>query len=176
MNWRVSRYIVTLHRGCFRSSATESLQRSNQMPSEEFEKDSGRENSSGSQRATVEFVVNSENTENEERISTELSGEAHANADPFPSLPQIPALLGRREGTQSTASVPIENRLIRGAQSESLGTTWEQTLTRTMQNRASDSGRVQRSATWPEFAPSYAQFLGPMRRVIAASYYPPSLW
>jgi len=40
--------------------------------------------------------VNSENTENEERISTELSGEAHANADPFPSPdPRPPWETGR---------------------------------------------------------------------------------
>jgi hypothetical protein len=67
-------------------SATESLHRFNPGSPEEFEKVSGHEDSTDSLGATVEFVVNSENTENEERISTELSGEAHLNAVPFPRL------------------------------------------------------------------------------------------
>jgi hypothetical protein len=33
-------------------------------------------------------------------------------------LPQIPGLLGRREENSKTASVPIENCLIRGVQSD----------------------------------------------------------
>ena len=41
-------------------------------------------------------------------------------------LPQIPVLRGRREETQTTASVPIKNCLIRGVQSENMGTKWEQ--------------------------------------------------
>jgi putative transposase len=51
---------------------------------EEFEGESGHENSADSPGATVEFVVNSENNENEKRISTELSGEEDSNAVLFP--------------------------------------------------------------------------------------------
>src|ERR1700751_3155129 len=50
---------------------------------EEFERQSA-ENSADSLGATVEFVVNSENNENEKRIATELSGEEDSNAVLFP--------------------------------------------------------------------------------------------
>ena len=51
---------------------------------EEFERESGRTNSADSSSATVEFVVDDENSENEERNSTKLAGEANANAVLFP--------------------------------------------------------------------------------------------
>ena len=51
-----------------------------------------------------------------------LSG---GGGDVAPS-PRSPASLGDRKKTQRTASVPIENCLIRGVQSIELGTTWEQ--------------------------------------------------
>jgi putative transposase len=50
---------------------------------EEFERQSA-ENSADSLGATVEFVVNSGNNENEKRIATELSGEEDSNAVLFP--------------------------------------------------------------------------------------------
>jgi len=49
--------------------------------------------------------------------------------------PQIPGSSGGGKKTQRTASVPIENCLTVGVQSKNLGTTWEQTLTNTVQNR-----------------------------------------
>jgi hypothetical protein len=51
---------------------------------EEFERESGRTNSADSLGATVEFVVDDENSENEERDSTKLSGEEDSNAVLFP--------------------------------------------------------------------------------------------
>ena len=51
---------------------------------EEFERESGRTNSADSPGATVEFVVDSGNNENEKRIATELSGEEASNAVLFP--------------------------------------------------------------------------------------------
>jgi putative transposase len=51
---------------------------------EEFERESGRTNSADSSGATVEFVVDDENSENEERDSTKLSGEEDSNAVLFP--------------------------------------------------------------------------------------------
>jgi putative transposase len=51
---------------------------------EEFERESGRTNSADSPGATVEFVVDSGNNENEKRIATELSGEEDSNAVLFP--------------------------------------------------------------------------------------------
>ena len=51
---------------------------------EEFERESGRTNSAGVQGATVEFVVDDENSENEERDSTKLSEEEDSNAVLFP--------------------------------------------------------------------------------------------
>jgi transposase InsO family protein len=53
---------------------------------EEFERESGRTNSSDSSSATVEFVVDDENSENEERDSTKLAGEEDSNAVLFPRL------------------------------------------------------------------------------------------
>jgi hypothetical protein len=50
---------------------------------EEFERQSA-ENSADSPGATVEFVVDSGNNENEKRIATELSGEEDSNAVLFP--------------------------------------------------------------------------------------------
>lgn len=50
---------------------------------EEFERE-GAENSADSRGATLVFVVNSENNENEKRMSTELSGEEDSNAVLFP--------------------------------------------------------------------------------------------
>ena len=47
---------------------------------EEFERESGRTNSADSSSATVEFVVDDENSENEERDSTKLAGEEDSNA------------------------------------------------------------------------------------------------
>jgi hypothetical protein len=44
-------------------------------PPEEFERESGRTNSADSSGATVEFVVDDKNNENEERDSTKLPGE-----------------------------------------------------------------------------------------------------
>ena len=51
---------------------------------EEFEQRSERENQAGSLGASVQFIVNDGNGENEERISPELSGEGDSNAVPFP--------------------------------------------------------------------------------------------
>ena len=51
-----------------------------------------------------------------------LSG---GGGDVAPS-PRSQASLGDRKKTQRTASVPIENCLIRGVQSKNMGTTWEQ--------------------------------------------------
>jgi transposase InsO family protein len=51
---------------------------------EEFERESGRTNSSDSFSATVEFVVDDENSENQERDSTKLAGEEDSNAVLFP--------------------------------------------------------------------------------------------
>lgn len=51
---------------------------------EEFERESGRTNSAGSQGATVEFVVDNENSENQERDSKKLAGEEDSNAVLFP--------------------------------------------------------------------------------------------
>ena len=50
---------------------------------EEFERQSA-ENSADSPGATVEFVVDSGNNENEKRIATELSEEEDSNAVLFP--------------------------------------------------------------------------------------------
>ena len=50
---------------------------------EEFERESA-ENSANSPGAIVEWVVNDENSENEKRISTELTGEEDSNAVLFP--------------------------------------------------------------------------------------------
>jgi putative transposase len=51
---------------------------------EEFEQQSERGNSVDSPGATVQFVVNDANGENEEKVSTELSGEEDSNAVLFP--------------------------------------------------------------------------------------------
>jgi len=51
---------------------------------EEFERESGRTNSADSSGATVEFVVDNENSENQERDSKKLSGEEDSNAVLFP--------------------------------------------------------------------------------------------
>jgi putative transposase len=51
---------------------------------EEFEQQSERGNSADSPGATVQFVVNDANGENEEKVSTELSGEEDSNAVLFP--------------------------------------------------------------------------------------------
>ena len=51
---------------------------------EEFERERGRTNSSDSFSATVEFVVDDENSENQERDSTKLAGEEDSNAVLFP--------------------------------------------------------------------------------------------
>jgi hypothetical protein len=51
---------------------------------EEFERENGRTNSAGSEGATVEFVVDDENNEKEERDSTRLAGEEDSNAVLFP--------------------------------------------------------------------------------------------
>jgi putative transposase len=51
---------------------------------EEFEQQSERGNSADSPGATVQFVVNEANEENEEKVSTELSGEEDSNAVLFP--------------------------------------------------------------------------------------------
>jgi putative transposase len=51
---------------------------------EEFEQQSVQENPTNSRGATVEFVVNDENSENQERGSTELSGDEDSNAVLFP--------------------------------------------------------------------------------------------
>jgi len=87
MNWRVRQSIVTLRCGCFRLSATESLHRFNPDSPEECEQESGHEDSADSLGATVQFIVNDGNGENQERISTELSGEGDSKAVPF-SRPQ----------------------------------------------------------------------------------------
>jgi len=52
---------------------------------EEFERESGRTNATGSPGATVKFVVDDENSENEERVSPQVSGEEDSNAVLFPS-------------------------------------------------------------------------------------------
>jgi hypothetical protein len=49
--------------------------------------------------------------------------------------PRSPASSEDGKKTQRTASVPIENYLTVGVQSANWGTTWEQTLTNTVQNR-----------------------------------------
>jgi putative transposase len=51
---------------------------------EEFERESSRENSAQSPGATVEFVVHNGNSENEEGVSPELSGDEDSNAVLFP--------------------------------------------------------------------------------------------
>ena len=51
---------------------------------EEFERENGQTNSAGSQGATVEFVVDDENSENEERGSKKLAGDEDSNAVLFP--------------------------------------------------------------------------------------------
>lgn len=51
---------------------------------EEFERENGRTNSADSSGATVEFVVDDENGENEERDSTKLAGKEDSNAVLFP--------------------------------------------------------------------------------------------
>ncbi len=51
---------------------------------EEFERESGPTNSAGSPGATVEFVVDDENGENEERGSKKLAGDEDSNAVLFP--------------------------------------------------------------------------------------------
>jgi putative transposase len=51
---------------------------------EEFERESGRTNSADSSGATVEFVVDNENSENEERDSKKLAGDEDSNAVLFP--------------------------------------------------------------------------------------------
>jgi transposase InsO family protein len=51
---------------------------------EEFERQSGPGNSADSPGATVEFVVHDGNSENQERSSTELSGDEDSNAVLFP--------------------------------------------------------------------------------------------
>jgi transposase InsO family protein len=51
---------------------------------EEFERQSGPRNSADSPGATVEFVVHDGNSENQERSSTELSGDEDSNAVLFP--------------------------------------------------------------------------------------------
>jgi len=53
-------------------------------PPEEFEQQSERGQPAGSLGATVQFIVNDGNGENEERASTGLSGEGDSNAAPFP--------------------------------------------------------------------------------------------
>ena len=85
INWRVRHFIVTLRRGCLRLSATESLHRFNPDPPEEFEQESERGNRAESLGATVQFIVNDGNGENEETDSTMLAGQEHSNAVPFPS-------------------------------------------------------------------------------------------
>jgi putative transposase len=52
---------------------------------EEFERQSGQGNSAASPGATVEFVVNDGNSENEERASKRCAGEEDSNAVLFPS-------------------------------------------------------------------------------------------
>ena len=56
---------------------------------EEFERESA-ENSANSPGAIVELVVNDENSENEKRISTELTGEEDSNAVLFPRRQPLP--------------------------------------------------------------------------------------
>lgn len=51
---------------------------------EEFERESGRTNSADSSGATVEFVVDDENSENKGRVSPQVSGEEDSNAVLFP--------------------------------------------------------------------------------------------
>jgi transposase InsO family protein len=51
---------------------------------EEFERESGRTNSADSSGAPVEFVVDDENSENEERGSKKLAGDEDSNAVLFP--------------------------------------------------------------------------------------------
>jgi transposase InsO family protein len=53
-------------------------------PPEEFEQQSERGHPADTLGATVQFVVNDGNGENEERASTGLSGEGDSNAVPFP--------------------------------------------------------------------------------------------
>jgi putative transposase len=53
-------------------------------PPEEFEQQSERGHSTGSLGATLQFIVNDGNHENEERASKGLSGEGDSNAIPFP--------------------------------------------------------------------------------------------
>jgi transposase InsO family protein len=53
-------------------------------PPEEFEQQSEWRHSPDSLGATVRFTVNDENSENDERASTGLSGEGDSNAVPFP--------------------------------------------------------------------------------------------
>jgi putative transposase len=55
----------------------------------EFERESSRENSAQSPAATVEFVVHDGNSENQERSSTELSGDEDSNAVLFPRPPLL---------------------------------------------------------------------------------------
>lgn len=54
------------------------------QPPEEFERQSEQGHRAESLGATVQFIVNDGNGENEERISTELSGEGDSNTVPFP--------------------------------------------------------------------------------------------
>ena len=51
---------------------------------EEFEQQSERGHPADSRGATVQFIVNDGNSENEERASTGLSGEGDSNVVPFP--------------------------------------------------------------------------------------------
>jgi hypothetical protein len=51
---------------------------------EEFEQQSERGHPADTLGATVRFIVNHGNAENEERASTGLSGEGDSNAVPFP--------------------------------------------------------------------------------------------
>jgi hypothetical protein len=53
-------------------------------PPEEFEQQSERRNPAESLGATVQFIVNDGNSENEKRISTELSGEGTQTPSPSP--------------------------------------------------------------------------------------------
>ena len=53
-------------------------------PPEEFEQQSERGHSTGSLGATLQFIVNDGNNENEEGASKGLSGEGDSNAVPFP--------------------------------------------------------------------------------------------
>jgi hypothetical protein len=55
------------------------------LPPEEFEQQTDRGHPADTRSATVQFIVNDGNSENEERASTGLSGEGDSNAVPFPT-------------------------------------------------------------------------------------------